>query len=106
MVRRGPRVGISDGARSVLLDTRGNIYAAGIAFLDPAPEATAFLLAKITPKGKFDRSFGDGGMISTTMDAATQANGMAWRSPSSIVLSGGYQNAERSGLVLAAYRLR
>ncbi len=106
MVRRGPRVGVSDGARSVLLDSRGNIYAAGMAFLDPVPESTAFLLAKITPKGKFVRSFGNRGMISTTMDTAAQVNGMAWRSASSLVLSGGYQTSERSGLVLAAYRLR
>lgn len=96
----------SAGGRAVHVNADGSIIVVGMNYLDRQGSESEFVLARLRPNGAFDRTFGSGGVTTTSFGAQdNQPWGLAISGPSSIVVSG-YANPGGPGnysLVMAAY---
>jgi uncharacterized delta-60 repeat protein len=78
------------------IDDQDRVVASGAAFEAPNhPEASAFALARLTPRGKLDPSF-QGGLVTTSIG---RGRGLALDSRGRIVVAGDW----RKGPVVARY---
>ena len=82
-------VGDNSRAFAVAIQPDGHIIVAGDAYLDGAPFGLFdFALARYTPDGQLDPSFGVAGMITTPIDGSATALDLAVQSNGNIVAAG------------------
>jgi uncharacterized delta-60 repeat protein len=73
--------------RAVVVQSDGNIVAAGSAF-DPIARKTLFALARYSSDGSLDASFGSGGKVTTAILDSSSAMALAIQSDGKIVVAG------------------
>lgn len=100
----------SSGSRAVYVTPRGEIFVVGFSATDQDQTNTQFLLALVRPNGRFVRSFGTDGIVTTDFHGGVDLPwGMIMTGPRSLVISGysetGYDEHEYS-MALAGYRVR
>jgi uncharacterized delta-60 repeat protein len=84
-----------DEARAVALDAHGRIVVAG-------RSGFRFALARYTPKGRLDSTFGDGGRVLTDFGFPAQAFGLAIQ-PGGRIVAGGWADDGGYDFALARY---
>jgi uncharacterized delta-60 repeat protein len=89
------------GANAVAMQMNGKIVAAGRVSYGPGCSRSRFALARYTPTGTLDGSFGNGGRVITRFGGAW-ANGVAVQSNGRIVVVGG--GGQNRGFAVARYR--
>ncbi|MGA7219604.1 MAG: hypothetical protein WBX38_14890 [Candidatus Sulfotelmatobacter sp.] len=69
-----------------------------------SPTAQAFALARYTPSGQLDTTFGTNGTVTTTFGTTSlSANGIAIQSDGKIVAVGGFTTKTETGFKLTRY---
>ncbi len=98
-------LGNASGARDVALQTNGRIVVAG--FVIGAGVGTDFLVARYQQNGRLDRSFGDGGVVTTDFGGSDSATGVAIQRDGRILAAGGHSTtASGAEVAVARYLAR
>ena len=81
--------GVYDAATSVLIQPKGQIVIGGLTAVGSGDAiASDFLLQRYTSTGRLDRTFGNGGTVTTPFDQVAAVTQLALQSDGSIVASG------------------
>src|SRR5262249_36647676 len=75
-------------AHAVAIDRHGNIVAAGL----DSGASSAFVLARYTPSGSLDSSFGTGGKVVTPVGGFAVANDVVIESSGEVIVAGNVDN--------------